>query len=245
MMESEPQPKSMLQKPPGYRESNLQKPPLPPRQKAALPPSFRPKPKRRKCCRVCCCTCCIIIVILILLIMIAATLFYLIYEPALPEFHLDSFGVPKLNVTTGSDGAFLNADTAARVEVKNRSGKMTWHFADIKLSVSADNGDLNLGSSEVAKFSVKEKDVTSVKVETSVRNEALDERQRRRLKSSVVSKALVPSVEVGTKTSVGVQGWKSPSISVTVECGGVTMRQLDQGDSPLCSITLLKWIKLR
>lgn len=244
MMESEPQPKPLLQKPPGYRDPTSQRPPFPPR-KAVLPPSFRPKPKRQSCCRVCCCTFCIIILILILAVTIAAALFYLIYEPALPEFHLDSFQVPKINVTNGSDGAYLDADTAARVEVKNRSGKMTWQFSDSKLAVSADNGDLNLGTNKVAGFAVKERGVATLKVETSVRNQALDERQRRKLKSSVESKALVPSVEVRTQTSVAFQGWHSPSISVSVVCGDVTMRQLQNGDPPLCTITLLKWIKIR
>uniref|UniRef100_A0A0R0KUL4 Late embryogenesis abundant protein LEA-2 subgroup domain-containing protein n=1 Tax=Glycine max TaxID=3847 RepID=A0A0R0KUL4_SOYBN len=233
------EPKPILQKPPGYRDPDSKPPPPPPR-KPMLPPSFQPKPKRRSCCRICCCTFCLTILILILVVVIAAALFYLIYDPSLPEFHLDSFRVPKLNVTEAADGAYLDADTSARVEVKNRSGRMTWHFSQSQFTVSAENGDLNLGSTKVAGFTVKEKGVTGLKAETSVKELALNERQRRRIKSAVESKALVPSVEVRTKTGLGLGGWNSPSISVTIVCGDVTMRQLQKGDPPLCSITLLK-----
>ncbi|TKY61292.1 hypothetical protein E2542_SST11142 [Spatholobus suberectus] len=239
MEEPSPQPKPILQKPPGYRDPNSQPPPPPPR-KLVLPPSFRPKPKRRSCCRICCCACCIIVLILILVVVIAAGLFYLVYDPSLPEFHLGSFRVPKLNVTDGGDGSYLDADTSARVEVKNRSGKMTWRFSQSRLAVSAENGDLSLGSTNVAGFAVKEKGVAELKAETSVRKQALDDRQRRKLKGAIQSKALVPTVEVRTKTGVGLRGWNSPSLAVTVVCGDVTMRQLEKGDPPLCSITLLK-----
>ncbi|ESW19266.1 hypothetical protein PHAVU_006G110000 [Phaseolus vulgaris] len=238
------QPKPMLQKPPAYRDFDSQPPPGPPR-KPVLPPSFRPKPKRRGCCGVCCCTFCIIFIILFLLFVIAAAIFYLLYDPALPVFHLGSFRVPKLNVSNSNDGAYLDADTAARVEVKNRSGKMSWHFGKSKVSVSAYGGNLILGSTKVAGFVVKQKGLAQVKAEMEVRKLALEDRQSRRLKGAVESKMLVPTLEVQTKTSVGLQGWKSPSIAVTIVCGGVPMRTLENGDPPICSITLLRWIKIR
>lgn len=118
---------------------------------------------------------------------------------------------------------------------------MSWNFGKSKVSVSAYDGNLNLGSSKVAAFTVKQKGLAQVKAETKVRKLALEDRQRRRLKSAVESKALVPAVEVQTKTSVGLQGWKSPSIAVTIKCGGVPMKKLEKGDPPLCSITLLRW----
>lgn len=48
-------------------------------------------------------------------------LFYLVYDPSLPEIHLGSFQVPRLNITETTD---LDTDTAARVEVKNRNGRI-------------------------------------------------------------------------------------------------------------------------
>ncbi|XP_027351027.1 NDR1/HIN1-like protein 6 [Abrus precatorius] len=244
-MESTPPQKPMLQKPPGYRDPNSRPPPLPPR-KPVLPPSFRPKHKRRRvCCRICCCTCCVIILILILAVVIAAGLFYILYNPSLPEFHLSSFRVPKLNVTNDGDAAYLDADTATRVEIKNRNAKIAWHFDQSSFEVSAQNGELNLGSTKVAKFKVKEKQVKELKAETKVRNQALDVRQKRKLNGVLESKALTPTVQVRTRTGVGLQGWNSATLPITVVCGGITMRQLQNGDTPRCSVTLLKWIKLR
>ncbi|KAG2395319.1 hypothetical protein LR48_Vigan10g161600 [Vigna angularis] len=235
------QPRPRLEKPPAYRDPHF-KPPPGPQRKAVLPPSFQPRPKRRRrFCRVCCCTFCIIFLIIFLVLVIAAAAFYLLYDPALPAFRLSSFRVPMLNVSNGNDGAYLDADTTARVEVRNRSGKMSWHFGKSKVSVSADDGNLSLGSSTVAGFVVEHKGLAQVKAATKVRKLALEDRQMRKLKGKVESKALTPTVEIQTKTSVGLQGWKSPSIAVTIVCGGVTMRRLENGDPPLCSITLLKW----
>eukprot|EP00256_Glycine_max_P028456 XP_003554753.1 NDR1/HIN1-like protein 13 [Glycine max] len=215
MEESAPQPKPILQKPPGYRDPNSKPPPPPPR-KLMLPPSFQPKRKRRNFCRICCCTFCILILILLLVLVIAAALFYLIYDPSLPEFHLGSFRVPKLNVTNAADGAYLAADTAARVEVKNRSGRMSWHFSQSRFSVSAENGDLNLGSTKVAGFTVKEKGVTELKAETSVKELASNDKQRRRLKSAVERQRRWSPTWRSNQNRCWLGGWThppSPSLS--------------------------------
>lgn len=257
-MESSPPPNPILQKPPGHRDPSIT-PPLPPPPAAAaaavaatpppvkprkpvLPPSFQPKPKRRSCCRVCCCTFCIALFVLLFAVVIAVGLFYLIYDPSLPEFHLESFQVPMLNVSVASDGAYLDAETAARVEVKNWNGRIAWRFEQSSFRVTAKNyDDLNLGSTKVAAFKMKEKEVKELKVETKVKGEALDERQRRRLKGTLESKVLMPSVEVKTKVGVVLDGWNSVMLGITVVCGDVTMRQLEKGDMPLCTYTLLKW----
>lgn len=235
-----------LQKPPGYRDPTT--PPLqttpkpfPPPRKAALPTTFRQKRKRRGCCRICCCIFCVIFLVLIFAAAVAAGLIYIVYDPALPVFHLGSFRFTKMNVTESTDGAYLDANTTARVEVKNRSSRMVWHFQESSVQITAENGDLNLGSTKVAGFEVKQKNKTDVKAETTVKGEALDERQRRKLKGTFDAKALVPTVEVQTRTGVSMQGWKSGSIPVTVVCGGVSLKNLENGDMPQCSYTLFKW----
>ena len=238
-------PKPVLQKPPGYRDPNTAaaKPLPPPPRKAPLPPSFRPKQRRRGggYCRICCCTCCIIFLVILFAAVVAAALVYAVYDPSLPEFHLVSFRVPKLNVSENNDGAYLDADTAARVEVKNRNRKMVWYFEDTEVDVSANNADLNLGSAKVAGLEVKEKEVAELKVETRVKGVALDERQRKRVKGMVQSRGLVPNVEVRSRAGVGTQRWKSGKIGVTLVCGGGTMRQLENGDAPICTVTVLRW----
>ncbi|GAU13632.1 hypothetical protein TSUD_347360 [Trifolium subterraneum] len=237
-----------LQKPPGYKNTEQQQQTTitikPSHRKPPLPPSFRPKPRKRDCCRICCCTFCIILFILIFIFLVAAALIYFIYQPSLPEFHLGSFRVPNFNITGIPDVSYLDADTVTMVEVKNHNTKIVWHFEQSNVQIWAENGELNLGSTNVAAFDVKVRDMTALKAETKVRNEVLDAKQRRKLKSVFESKALTPSVEVKTKTNLMVQGWKSMMVDVTVVCGDVTLKQIQNGDMPHCSSTIFKWIKI-
>ncbi|CAK8544885.1 unnamed protein product [Lathyrus sativus] len=230
----------VLQKPPGYRDPTIPQKPPPPR-KPPLPPSFRPKPKKRHYCRICCCTLCILLLLFLLLFILLIALFYILYQPSLPQIHLGSFLVPDFKITTNADGSQLDANSITMVYIKNRNTKIEWHFDQSSVQIWAENGDLNLGSTKVAGFDVKVRGISKMKVETKVRDEVLDGRQKRRLKSVIQSKALKPSVEVRTRTGVKIQGWKSMTIGVTLVCGGVTVRQIQNGDSPLCSFTIFKW----
>ncbi|KAK7258557.1 hypothetical protein RIF29_24137 [Crotalaria pallida] len=210
---SGPSTKPILQKPPGYR-SPFTEPPPP--RKGALPPPLRPKKKRRRgCCCILCCTILIVILVLIFASVIAAGLVYIVYDPALPEFRVSSFGLSNLNVTQKRDGVFLNAETVARVEVKNKSGKMKWFFDTTRIDVTAEDEDLDLGSTQVPGFEMKEKGRKELKAVTAVKDIALDEGMRRK----VIGKELVPIVELRTKTGVGMQGWKSWKIGLTVVRG--------------------------
>lgn len=123
------------------------------------------------------------------------------------------------------------------MEVKNKSGKMGWYFDETSIDVHAENGDVNLGSTKVARFEVKEKETKELKAETRVRDMALDEKMMKKIKG----KELVPTVEVRTRTGVGMQGWKSWKLGITVVCGDVSMKQLENGDTPKCTLTTLKW----
>ncbi|KAF1869999.1 hypothetical protein Lal_00017578 [Lupinus albus] len=139
-------PTPILQKPPGYK-SPFKEPTPPPRK----PPTRHQKRKhRRGCCCICFCIVFIIIFILIFVAAIAAGLIYIFYDPRLPEFHVGSFGLNNLNVTQKSDGVYLNAETIMKVEVKNESGKMGWLFDETNIQVTAENGDLNLGSTTMS-----------------------------------------------------------------------------------------------
>ncbi|KAL2337067.1 hypothetical protein Fmac_011513 [Flemingia macrophylla] len=109
-------------------------PPPPTRIKLIPLPNFRPK--SRRCwsfCRSCCCTTYIVFLIFIFAFVITIDIFYLIYEPSLPQFRLASFCVPSLNISNSAvDDPYFNVDTTSRVEVKNRIGKMTWHFGQTR-----------------------------------------------------------------------------------------------------------------
>lgn len=231
----------ILQKPPGYRDPTTPQKHHPPRKTPPLPPSFRPKPKKRHYCRICCCIFCILLLILVFIFIFLVALFFLLYQPSLPQFHLGSFRVSDFRIKPNADGGSLDADTITMVDIKNRNPKIAWHFDQSSVQIWADNGDLNLGSTKVAAFDVKVRDTSKLKVQTKVRDQVLDERQKKRLKSVFESKALIPNVEVKTRTGFNIQGWKSITIGVTVVCGGATIRQIQNGDSPHCSFTILKW----
>ncbi|OIV91989.1 hypothetical protein TanjilG_07728 [Lupinus angustifolius] len=228
----------MLQKPPGYKSPFKESTPS---RKPVLPPTLRPKKKRHcGCCCICCCVIFIIIFVLICAIAIAAGMIYIVYDPKLPEFNVSSFRLNNINVTQKPDGVYLNAETIAKVEVKNKSGKMGWLFDETKVDVTAENGDLDLGTTTVPGFEVKEKEMKELNAGTKIKDIALNER----LGKKVGGKEIVPVVNIRTKSGVGLSGWKSWKIGVSVVCGDKSLKQLEAGDTPKCTLTTLKWIKI-
>lgn len=246
-MASPPLKAPVLQKPPGYKDPNnpnQPKPKPPMYRKPVLPVSLRPERQRRRCCRQCCCVCSIFILVLILAVVVAASLIYLVYDPKLPVFHLQSFRVPRLNVTEKPDGAYLDARTVTRVEVKNPNSKIQWYCGETRFAISTDGGDLNLGSKTIPGFTINAKEVTILKAETSVTGQILGDKEGKDLKGKFRSREFVPSVEVRTRAGVKLEELKIGTVGITVVCGEVTLKKLQGGEMPKCSITLLKWYTL-
>ncbi|OIW17203.1 hypothetical protein TanjilG_02492 [Lupinus angustifolius] len=227
-------PKPIIDKPPGYK-SPFKEPTPPPRK----PPTRHQKKKHRRGC--CCISFCIIFIIIFILIFVAAIaagLIYIFYDPRLPEFRIDSFGLNNLNVTQKPDGVYyLNAETTMKVEVKNESGKMGWLFDETNVVVTAENGDLNLGTTTIPGFEVKEKELKMLKADCEVRDITLNES----LEKKVEGKEIVIVVEIRTKTGVEMSGWKSWKIGVNVVCGDKSLKQIEAGDTSKCTLTTLKW----
>ncbi|XVF22435.1 hypothetical protein REPUB_Repub12eG0171900 [Reevesia pubescens] len=243
---SEPPLKPVLQKPPGYRDPNspvVQPRFRPPPRKPVLPPSFQPKKKRTNCCRVCCCCFCTTFFIMILLIIICAAVFYLWFDPKLPGFHVQSFRISRFNVTKKTDGTYLDATTTTRIEVKNPNGKMTYYYGDTDVDVSVGEGEneTGLGTTKVPKFTMKNHNTTSLKVETKTNNKVVVDGVGSRLLTKYRRKTLAVNVEGRTKFGVGLAGLKIGMVGITVKCDGITMKQLDAGDMPKCDINMLKW----
>lgn len=125
--------------------------------------------------------------------------------------------------------------------MKNPNGKILWYFGETRLAISTDNGNLNLGSKTLPGFTIKAQEVTILKAETSVKGQVLEDKQGRNVKEKFRSREFVPSVEVRTRTGVGVEGLKIGTVGITVVCGEVTLKKLEDGEMPKCTITLLKW----
>ncbi|KAL5572048.1 hypothetical protein UlMin_021645 [Ulmus minor] len=234
--------KPTLQKPPGYRDPTIPAKPMPrplPR-KPVLPTSFRRKSKRRNYCRTCCCFVFVFILILIIVLTIAGGIFYIWFEPKLPVFHLQSFRIPRFNVTVKPDGTYLDAQTVTRVEVKNPNGKLALYYGTTSIDITV-GGETELGSKEVGGFVQAKKNATSVKVATAVKSQLVDDGSGTKLKNGYRSKDLMVNVEAKTHLGYIVQGWKIGTVGVNVHCGGRRLRKLDNGDMPRCTVNILKW----
>lgn len=236
--------KPVLQKPPGYRDpiTPAQRGvPRPPPRKPVLPPSFHPTKRRRSCRRVCCCTLFLLILVLILIGAVAFGLLYLWFQPRLPVFHLQSFRIPQLNVTVKADGSYLDAHTIARFEMKNPNGKLSLFYKQSHVEVTAGKEETALGSTDVMGFTQGKRNTTSLKLETRVTNQLVDDGEGSRLKSSFSSKDLVVNLNVKSGVGLIVDGFRIGPLAVKVSCGGVSFKRLHSGDTPKCTVTTLKW----
>ncbi|KAJ0258227.1 hypothetical protein HA466_0070520 [Hirschfeldia incana] len=247
--------KPVLQKPPGYRDPNTPSPPPPPvasrppqqpppmrKTAAGMPTTFRPKRRRRNCFKSCCCCVCITIVLLIFLFLIATAVFYLWFDPKLPTFSLSSFRLDGFKLTDDPDGSSLSSTAVARVEMRNPNTKLVFYYGDtaVDMSVGSGNDETQMGDATIEGFRQGPKNSTSVKVETSVKNQLVDRGLAKRLASKFQSKDLVINVVAKTKVGLGVGGMKIGMLAVNLRCGGVSLSKLDT-DSPKCILNTLKW----
>lgn len=241
-MNQQPQ-KPVLQKPPGYRDPTVpaQPGPRPTPRKPVLPSSFQPTKRRKSCFRGCCCCLCVVFLVLIIIATVALCLLYLWFVPKLPVFHLQSFRIHQFNVTVKPDGTYLDARTVTRVEVKNPNGKLSLFYKKSSVALTAGEEGTELGSEDVAGFTQERKNTTSLKVETGVRNQLVDDGEGTRLKAGFLSKDLVVNVQVRTGVGLIVNGARIGPLPVKVLCGGVSFNRLESGVMPKCTINTLKW----
>ncbi|KAF3548566.1 hypothetical protein DY000_02002563 [Brassica cretica] len=214
-------------------------PPLRPQQQ---PPPMRPKRKRGSCCRTCCCCVCITLVLVIFLLLVGTAVFYLWFDPKLPIFSLASFRLDGFKLSDDPDGASLSATAVARVEMRNPNAKLVFYYGNtaVEMSVGNGNDETGMGETTVNGFRQGPKNSTSVKVETSVKNQLLDRGLAKRLSAKFQSKDLVMNVVAKTKVGLGVGGVKIGMLAVNLRCGGVSLNKLDT-DSPKCILNTLKW----
>lgn len=245
---AEPPQKPVLQKPPGYRDPTIPVRPIPrqPVRRPVMSPPMYPRKKRRGCCRACCCCFCVLIFLIFCILVLASAAFYLWFGPKFPVFHLLSFEIPRFNVTVEPDGTYLNARTVSIVEVKNPNEKLGLYYGVTEVDVGlGQDGRIALGSASLPGFSQGKKNVTSLKVATEVQDELVEDGAGAELRSGYRSKNLVVKVEVRTSVGMNVEGWQVGKVGVNVECGDVTMKDVEDGDMPRCNIKLLNWISFQ
>ncbi|KAA0032991.1 protein YLS9 isoform X1 [Cucumis melo var. makuwa] len=241
--------KPPLQKPPGYKDhhtaatssssaSTVTHLPPPPRSKPRLPSSYKPKKRKRNCCRTCCCIFCFLILFLIVVAALALALFYLIYDPKLPVFHLLAFRISTFKVSATPDGSFLDAQVSIRVEFKNPNDKLSIKYGKIEYDVMVGQAT-EFGRRELAGFTQDRRSTTTVKAEAAVKNKMLAVEDGARLLSKFQSKALEVKVEAETAVGVVIQGWGLGPITVKLDCE-TKLKNIEGGDMPICNINLLR-----
>lgn len=109
------------------------------------------------------------------------------------------------------------------------------------MTVGGEADPTELGSKGVDGFTQKRRNITSLKVETVVKNQVVDDGDGSKLKARFQSKGLVVSVEVQSGLGFIVEGLKIGPLGVKVLCGGVSLKRLESGDMPSCTINTLKW----
>ncbi|KAL0373769.1 UNVERIFIED_CONTAM: hypothetical protein Sradi_3292600 [Sesamum radiatum] len=199
--------KPPLQKPPGYREDNTPVRRPRPRKPVNLPPSFYKIKRRSACCRTCCCCFCILTIILILAVAAAGGLFYLLFQPRLPEIHLTSINFTKFKVTTASDGPVLDSECSIGVEIKNPNQELKIVYDRTQISLSAADGNADLGKQTVPGFTQNKNNVTNLKFTMKAENELLDSKSADELKNGFKSKSLLVDAELTTGIGLKGSGW--------------------------------------
>ncbi|KAL0339486.1 UNVERIFIED_CONTAM: hypothetical protein Sangu_1470700 [Sesamum angustifolium] len=233
-------PKPPLQKPPGYREANTPVPRPHLRKPVKLPPSFYQTKRRNACCRACCCCICILTVILTLAVVSAGGLFYLWFQPHLPEIHLTSINFTKFKVTTAPDGPVLDSECSIGVEIKNPNQKLKMVYDRTQISLTAADGNANLGEQTVPGFTQNKNNVTNLKFKMKAEKELLDSKSADELKNEFRSKSLLVDVELRTGIGLKGSGWGTGTARVDVLCQGVRLSQdRPDGEMPKCRFKIL------
>ena len=225
----------VLQKPPGYRD-----PSAPPRVNLPVRPSFRDahyrrskKRSRRSCFGKCCCWIFLLLLILAFIVAIAGGLSYLYFQPKLPSFRIESFQVPKFNITSKNEASFLDSKTVLRIKIGNPNRRIKISLAPIEASVTT-TGNVDLGSGTYPSLYLESKNSSVIRIEAEVKGSEIDEFLAKKLRSKFQSRNM--DLMVNLKTNLRV-----PRVPVTVVCGSFTLKQIDGGASPICEIRVFHW----
>ncbi|XP_065864140.1 NDR1/HIN1-like protein 6 [Euphorbia lathyris] len=236
------QQQSVLQKPPGYVSDSSGKPIGRPPNRNAF---FQPRKRQSNCCRMCCCIFFIICLILLFIFVILAGVMYLWLEPKMPVFHLQSFKISKFSVTQKYDGTYIDAATMARMEVKNPNSKLTYRYglSQVGITTGTDQ-ETELGSTSLRGFRQKPMNTTSVKIETSVKNQVIEDGLGAKLGSDFKNKNMVVNIRVKTSVGVAFIGVEIGMLAVDVYCDNIKLNQIEDGLMPKCTIHTFKWISV-
>ncbi|KAK9743121.1 hypothetical protein RND81_03G219000 [Saponaria officinalis] len=238
-----------LKKPPGYMDpaTPAMRTPPPGQRKPVVPPVFyQTNKKKRNCCRICCCCVCCLVVFIIIICAISCALFYIWFQPKIPSFHFRELELDRFSITPNKrDGtALLDSKAIIRVEAKNPNTKLKIHYGVTEVSLNLDE-EVDLGSTTLPGFVQPPNNMTLLKFNVGVENEVIDSSSGTRLSTRVKNENTEVNAAVKTKVGVGIWKTKIGMLPVNVNCGGITLKQLNDGSgSPKCSFNTLRWITI-
>uniref|UniRef100_A0A803KZI7 Uncharacterized protein n=1 Tax=Chenopodium quinoa TaxID=63459 RepID=A0A803KZI7_CHEQI len=118
---------------------------------------------------------------------------------------------------------------------------MKIYYGETKVSLTADH-ETELGSATVGAFKQPANNVTLLKFTVVVAKGVVDSTTGKRLKDRVKSEQVVVNAAVKTVVGIGVFKTKIGMLPVNVNCGDVSLKQLNDGKtSPTCSFNTLRW----
>ncbi|KAJ8534816.1 hypothetical protein K7X08_016544 [Anisodus acutangulus] len=163
---------------------------------------------------------------------------YLWFDPKLPVFHLRSLDFTKFNVTESQDGPKLNAQSTLGVELKNPNRELKIVYGETRVELKGEN-DVSMGEGKVSGFVQEKKSVKVVKFgvksnEMLLYGASVGEVMRIGFKN----KNLRVSADVSSAIGIGYKGWKSWKFGVRISCGALMLKQIENGATPKCGITL-------
>uniref|UniRef100_A0A803M4Y0 Uncharacterized protein n=2 Tax=Chenopodium quinoa TaxID=63459 RepID=A0A803M4Y0_CHEQI len=118
---------------------------------------------------------------------------------------------------------------------------MKIYYGETEVSLTADQ-ETELGSATVGAFKQPANNVTLLKFTAVVAKGVVDSTTGKKLKDRVKSEQVVVNAAVKTKVGIGVFKTKIGMLPVNVNCGDVSLKQLNDGKtSPTCSFNTLRW----
>ncbi|KAK3152676.1 hypothetical protein QOZ80_2BG0162040 [Eleusine coracana subsp. coracana] len=207
-----------------YRAQHGAPPPPPPRK-----PRHRQHHRRRgsACsCRRACCLTTGVFLLLLCLALAASCLAYLYYRPRAPTFHLQPLRPVRLRLAnTSSFPSTMDAAVGVKAVSWNPNDRVAFRYGagEGRVSLVDPDGDVDLGSADVAAFEHAPRTVASVAFVAAAKGVVLDEAVAARVRERYRRRQLAFRVVVDARVGVRVGGMRSAMVPVRLACDGGVM----------------------
>ncbi|KAL0311540.1 UNVERIFIED_CONTAM: hypothetical protein Sangu_2448700 [Sesamum angustifolium] len=125
------------------------------------------------CCRcICCCCCCILLIFIINISIFYAV--YSVYDPRLPSFRIEGFGVKAFNISQDSN---VITDFQVSIRAENPNRKISFNYGD-ESYVKVLYMGINIGTGNIPNFHQPTENSTLIKIDIKGKAEFGQETQK-------------------------------------------------------------------